>query len=325
MSHSTHASPQSNSDAFNELDPHGASAHGQHESHAIVGPFTLRLVLGILLFFTLLTVGQAQAEVWISHALDIELPKWINVSIVLSIATVKALLVMAYFMQLRYDNPLNTIVMLFCFFGFALFLGFTSLDLFNRDTVYDFRSGQIIEGGTGTTVKTANGKPMVEAAKLSFSEYLGVVTSLKDQAAKAEQAGDRAAAEEFRSVESRIRRSAHLGSKALAVKLLDERAVELRKAGNEASSRTLQNAGKAIPDAADPELIKRIAADVMPHGHGGEHAHAKKTLNTPEQTRSVKGRTDALELVAAHPEGEHEDEHAKPAPSRGSPESKPSH
>ena len=144
MAHAHAANPSE----FNELDPHGAGHHGQHDSHVIVGPFTLRTVLAILLFFTALTVGLAQLEIWIAGFFDITLPLWLNIVIAMSIATVKAVLVMAYFMQLRYDNPINTILMGFCIFGVLLFIGFTAMDLLTRDRIYEFKEGQVIAGGT---------------------------------------------------------------------------------------------------------------------------------------------------------------------------------
>jgi caa(3)-type oxidase subunit IV len=158
MSHPTaHATTPG---AFNELDPHGASGHGQHSSHVIVGPLTLRVVLAILLVFTVLTVGQAQLELYLQDLLQMKFPLWVNASVVLVIATIKGLLVMAYFMQLRYDNPMNTIVMLFCFFALGLFFMFTGLDLFNRGTVYADKQPQIISGGMWT-----GNKPIAETAR----------------------------------------------------------------------------------------------------------------------------------------------------------------
>jgi caa(3)-type oxidase subunit IV len=151
--------------AFNELDPHGAGAHGQHDSHVIVGPFQLRAVLIILLFFTALTVGLAQAEVFIASFLEITLPWWVNVAVAMSIAVVKSLLVMAIFMQLRYDNPINSILMAFCFFALFLFLFFTGLDLFSRGMIYDFKAPQVVQGGTGSGVANAGGQPVVTAAR----------------------------------------------------------------------------------------------------------------------------------------------------------------
>ncbi len=159
--------------AFNELDPHGAGSHGQHDSHVIVGPFQLRSVLIILLIFTALTVGLAQLEVFIAGFFEITLPWWVNVAVAMSIAVVKSVLVMAIFMQLRYDNPINSILMGFCFFALFLFLFFTGLDLFTRGRIYDFKAGQVVAGGTGSGVATANGKPVVTAAHDRWMEAWG--------------------------------------------------------------------------------------------------------------------------------------------------------
>jgi cytochrome c oxidase subunit 4 len=164
-----------NPEAFDELDPHGFSkpGHGVHESHVIVGPFTLRAVLAILLMFTVLTVAFAQAEVWAQHYFDIVLPWWVNVAVAMSIAVVKAVLVMAYFMQLKYDNPINTVLMLFTFAALAIFIFFTGLDLFTRGEVDERKSGQVVPGGSGLTDANKRGKPMVENAMLDFVERVG--------------------------------------------------------------------------------------------------------------------------------------------------------
>ncbi len=164
MAHAHAANPSE----FNELDPHGAGGHGQHESHVIVGPFTLRLILAILLFFTATTVGLAQLEIWIAGFFDITLPLWLNIVIAMSIATVKAVLVMAYFMQLRYDNPINTILMGFCIFGVLLFICFTAMDLLTRDRIYDFKEGQVVAGGT-----FQGNLSRVDVARQEFIERVG--------------------------------------------------------------------------------------------------------------------------------------------------------
>ncbi len=170
MAH-THAATHNSMD---ELDPHGfEQGHGQHKSHVIVGPFTLRSVLAALLFLTVLTVFQARLEVYLAHALEIEFPRWVNVVFCMAIAVIKALLVMGYFMQLKYDNPINTIVMAFTILGLGLFLGFTSLDLLNRDSVYAWKAGQVIPGGKSNGVTTAGGKPLVEAARVRWMEKWG--------------------------------------------------------------------------------------------------------------------------------------------------------
>ncbi|MBI1191461.1 MAG: hypothetical protein GC200_12370 [Tepidisphaera sp.] len=144
----SHASPA----AFNELDPHDASHHGQHEHHAIVGPFQLRLVLVTLLFFTFATVAFAQIEVFVEGLIGGPLPWWVNVAGAMSIAVVKSLLVMAIFMQLRYDNPMNSIIMAFTFAALAIFIVFTGIDLLGRSQVDAYKAENIKAGGTDEIV-----------------------------------------------------------------------------------------------------------------------------------------------------------------------------
>lgn len=168
MAHAHTASPT----AFDELDPHSTQAHGQHASHVIVGPFTLRSILAILLLLTALTVGLAQFEVWVEQALGIVLPWWVNVAVAMSIAIVKSVMVMAFFMQLKYDNPINTLLMLFCFFSLGLFLLFTGLDLFSRGAITSYKSGPVIAGGTSRGIVTANNLPVTEASKLRLKDQL---------------------------------------------------------------------------------------------------------------------------------------------------------
>ncbi|GMV26499.1 MAG: hypothetical protein AMXMBFR58_25300 [Phycisphaerae bacterium] len=139
--------------SFDEGDPHGFGK-GHHHGHIIMSATTLRMVLVVLLVFTVATVAAAQFEMWAQSFFDIVLPRWVNVAVALSIATVKSALVLLYFMQLRYDNPINTIVFLFTLFAFALFLGFTVLDLGHRDTIYSYKAGEVTPGGLGLNRRT---------------------------------------------------------------------------------------------------------------------------------------------------------------------------
>ena len=109
----------------------------------------LLTVLGILMFFTLMTVGAAQLEQFIAHRFDIVIPQWVNVFVALSIAGVKTILVMAIFMQLRWDNPVNTLIMVFTVFALSFFLGFIMIDMGNRQSIYSYKGQQIVEGGFG--------------------------------------------------------------------------------------------------------------------------------------------------------------------------------
>lgn len=137
-----------NPEVFNELDPHGMGAYTKH-SHHIVSGITLIGILMILLAFTGVTVGAAQVEKWIEASFHYELPRWVNVIVAMSIATVKATLVLMFFMLLRYSNPINTIVFLFCLLAFALFLFFTLLDLSTRGMINPIKAHQVEAGGIG--------------------------------------------------------------------------------------------------------------------------------------------------------------------------------
>ena len=114
--HAHHGSDQHHSEAHRG-DSHGDS-HGGHAGFSHPMPVWMLLaVFFALLGLTFLTVFQAQfdlgnAEVWLS----------------LTIATIKAGLVIAFFMHLLWDKPLNAIVILGSLIFVALFLGFTMMD-----------------------------------------------------------------------------------------------------------------------------------------------------------------------------------------------------
>jgi caa(3)-type oxidase subunit IV len=156
--------------AFNpdvdSVDPHGD--HTGHHAHVIMSAFTLKFVLALLVAFTLLTVGQAQLELFIQSEFNIVFPKWVNVVACMGIATVKALLVCLFFMQLKYDNPLNSIVFMFTLLGVGLFLGFTALDLGTRGSIYEYKSKLIIPGGAGL-----GGSPATATARQALLEKVG--------------------------------------------------------------------------------------------------------------------------------------------------------
>jgi caa(3)-type oxidase subunit IV len=120
-------------------------------------------VLIALLFFTLLTVGASQAEEIIAHTFHVIIPAWVNVCVALSIAVVKTALVVLFFMQLKYDNPTNGMIFIFCIMTVAFFLGFTMLDMGNRGTIDRFKEHYIIPGGTG--IITTAAQRAIDSAK----------------------------------------------------------------------------------------------------------------------------------------------------------------
>ena len=148
--------------------PHGHGdhadhgTHGTHEEHGhhmIVPRRLLLTVLGILMLFTFITVGAAQLEQFIAHRFDIVIPQWVNVVVALSIAGVKTILVMTIFMQLRWDNPVNTLIMVFTVFTLSFFLGFIMIDLGNRQAIYSFKGQQIVDGGFGNIQASSGAVP----------------------------------------------------------------------------------------------------------------------------------------------------------------------
>ena len=133
---------------------HGSGAHGHDGEGPPVPSLTLlRVVLGVLVFFTILTVASSRAEIWIAETFDLYIPTLVNVFIAMSIATIKAIFVIAIFMHLKWDNRLNLLVLLFTLMGVGLFIGFTALDLGNRQTIYDWKAEQIQPGGLGNLTR----------------------------------------------------------------------------------------------------------------------------------------------------------------------------
>ncbi len=91
--------------------------HNEHLSH-VMSPRMLLTVFAALVMLTIVTVAAAQVsfgawEVWVS----------------LGIASVKATLVAAYFMHLRYDKSFNGLVFISSLLFVALFLALTLMDL----------------------------------------------------------------------------------------------------------------------------------------------------------------------------------------------------
>lgn len=128
------------------------AAHGDHghdHGHFVIPQRTLLVVFGILLLGTLATVAAAQIEVWFAATFNVVIPQWVNVAVALSIAAVKSTVVALYFMQLRYDNPFNSLVVVFTLFTLAFFLGFTMLDLGSRKALYDYKGSYVSTGGQG--------------------------------------------------------------------------------------------------------------------------------------------------------------------------------
>jgi len=170
--------------AYNPNDPHGFH-EDDHHGHVIVPWQILLGVLLVLLAFTGLTVFQAQFEKFAAYDWGWEIPGWVNIVLAMGIAVVKGTLVVLFFMQLRYDKGINTILFLFTLMAVWLFIMLTAIDLKNRGHITEWRAGEIVAGGTGVgfgvngfaagrdDINTMVG-PMFLKAKQSYIDEFGI-------------------------------------------------------------------------------------------------------------------------------------------------------
>ncbi len=157
MSH-TAIRPHDNPD-WNPDDPHASTPHYEHDSHFVADWRMQVTVLVVLLSLTVVTVGFYLMESWVETAFGIHLPRWVNISGVMTVAIIKGMLVAAFFMQLRYDKVLNTFVLLFCLVGVGLFLTFPMIDLDTRGIVNPEEAEHVEYGGTGYDLNAVSSDP----------------------------------------------------------------------------------------------------------------------------------------------------------------------
>ena len=98
------------------MSAHGHSDDGHDFAHPMPVPVLLAVFFALTLL-TIITVAQA----------SFNFGSW-DVLIVMGIATVKACLVIAFFMHLVYDKPFNMIVFMSSFVFVGLFVIFTLSD-----------------------------------------------------------------------------------------------------------------------------------------------------------------------------------------------------
>ena len=96
----------------------GEAAAGGHHGFVHIAPFrVLAAVWVTLLVLTWVTVA----------ATGVDLGRF-NLWLAMAIATVKAALVLLYFMHMRYDRPINAIVFVTALLFVMLFVGFALMD-----------------------------------------------------------------------------------------------------------------------------------------------------------------------------------------------------
>lgn len=92
-----------------------------HSTHHVIPAKVFGIILGILLFLTVLTV--------VFHNLHLGS---LAAPVAFLIATTKALLVMGYFMHMKWDSVVNRVIFATGFFFVALLFIITMIDVFTR-------------------------------------------------------------------------------------------------------------------------------------------------------------------------------------------------
>ncbi len=145
------------------------SLHEAHEDHHHESPFwTMLWVFVILVVLTFLTVWTSRMHEIVIGNTTIEFGTTLHILVALTIAVVKAAMVGAYFMHLKYDKPMHTVVMGATIFALVLFIGLTLGDLDARrfagmkDQQYIVNGGDVHFDKDGNRVK---GKGIVETAR----------------------------------------------------------------------------------------------------------------------------------------------------------------
>ena len=100
--------------------PPAADAHGHDEEHVghIVPLWLLAAVFAALLAFTIITYTVT----------FVDLGYTLNLVVAMVIALIKAALVCLYFMHLRWDRPINSVVFIGALFFTTIFVVFALLD-----------------------------------------------------------------------------------------------------------------------------------------------------------------------------------------------------
>lgn len=110
---------------------HGGDHHGELQMghHHVSSSAMFTNVLVVLLFLTIITVGVSRIDFGSA-----------NMLIAMAIASVKASLVIAFFMHLKWDTAINKIVFLSSFLFLSLLFVFTLADLATRRVDHDLHT-----------------------------------------------------------------------------------------------------------------------------------------------------------------------------------------
>lgn len=308
----THASHPASHSPSHGSSHAGVAAHDPHDQghheHKILGAGTLLGVLLTLLFFTILTVALSRGEAYFAQLFHITIPHWVNVLVALSIAVVKSYFVTSFFMQLKYDNPINSMVLYFCLFAFALFLFFAMMDLGMRDTVYAYKSGEVQQGGQGIDATydvpdlDPEGKRQYDRDGVLKTKKSGVNTGPKPIVQWArEKRIETIKGEVTSAVEAAV------AGKALAdgsrVARVVTNTINDLKASGELADLELQK--QLVIDTATTSVYKEEFDEAHSHGGGGHASHgdAHAAPSDPNKSRGGHGHTPGLFTSGGHDAG----------------------
>jgi len=108
---------------------HGSDEH--HNEHHIVSPVTYAIILGCLLVFTGLTVGASFIDLGETR-LPFNLVVYWNPVVALAIACTKMVLVVLFFMHVKYSTRLTQLTVGAGLFTFLALVGMTLSDYMTR-------------------------------------------------------------------------------------------------------------------------------------------------------------------------------------------------
>jgi cytochrome c oxidase subunit IV len=92
-----------------------------HHEHTIVSPKVYGVIFGLLLIFTATTVGASYLELGVFNAI-----------VALAIAVIKAVLVVLFFMHVRYSSKLTKLTVAAGVFTFIVLITMTMTDYMSR-------------------------------------------------------------------------------------------------------------------------------------------------------------------------------------------------
>lgn len=105
-----------------------AEKHGAHDgAHHIIPLETYLKIFGALIFLTVVTVAVAKPVTGVSFGA-------FSTVIAFGIASIKASLVLGYFMHLKYDNMMNRVIIGAGVFFLIVFWFFSAADIMTRIT-----------------------------------------------------------------------------------------------------------------------------------------------------------------------------------------------